>query len=178
VIGVRPSTDVDLTLKSPYRSARYGRGVTHLTPVVDIVTAGYHRSRQRAAISDDRLIESPDYHFMFRGFKFANPDLVLDQKEYYRRDKDLRDIEMAAQLASASAPAWFNPSFALAVCTETLIREHMGGAPPPSPKSGRFGDSRRLLLGRVTQLRYSLQRALRRLARGIRRRVKAVVGQA
>ena len=44
------------------------------------MAAGYHRSHERPVISDDELIDNPDHHFMFRGFKFANPEIVLEQK--------------------------------------------------------------------------------------------------
>jgi hypothetical protein len=124
VIGVRPSTDIDFTLKSNYRKARYGSGVTHLAPSVDIVTEGYHRSRDRPAICDDNLIDSPEYHFMFRGLKFANPEIVLEQKDFYRRDKDVRDVETAAALfASEDSVSSFDPSFEFASRCEILLRE-------------------------------------------------------
>lgn len=123
VIGVRPSTDIDFTLKSQYREARYGTGVSHLTPVVDIVTAGYHRSRQRQPITDDELIESPDHHFMFRGIKFANPEIVLEHKDYYRRDKDIADVEKARSFFAETQPTVFDPTFEFASRCETLMRE-------------------------------------------------------
>ena len=123
VIGVRPSTDIDFTLKSHYRKTHYGSGVTHLTPSVDIVTEGYHRSRDHPAIGDDDLIDNPEYHFMFRGMKFANPDIVLDQKDFYRRDKDVRDVESAAALFAREGSVSFDPSFEFASRCETLMRE-------------------------------------------------------
>ena len=119
VIGIRPSTDVDFTLKSQYRRARYGSGVTHLTAAVDIVTAGYHRSHQRPAIADDELIDSPDCHFMFRGFKFANPEIVLEQKDFYRRDKDVRDIELPIAVSRLQNPG------------RSIRRWHLPGARRP-----------------------------------------------
>ena len=123
VVGVRASTDIDFTLKDHYRKARYGSGVTHLTPVVDIVTAGYHRSHQRAAIGDDELVDNPDHHFMFRGMKFANPEIVLDQKDFYRRNKDVRDVEAARVVFAAPLTTPFDPVLDFASCTEVLLRE-------------------------------------------------------
>ena len=119
---MRASTDIDFTLKDHYRKARYGSGVTHLTPVVDIVTAGYHRSHQRAAIGDDELVDNPDHHFMFRGMKFANPEIVLDQKDFYRRDKDVRDVEAARVVFAAPLTTPFDPVLDFASCTEVLLR--------------------------------------------------------
>jgi len=164
VIGVRPSTDIDFTLKSNYRKARYGSGVTHLAPSLDIVTEGYHRHRDRPAICDDDLIDSPDYHFMFRGLKFANPEIVLEQKDVYRRDKDVRDIEMATRLLATPHSSAFNPSFEFASRTETLLRELMdenGVAVRPhrplSPFSSRVGHYSRALARRVNAVRHALR---------------------
>ncbi len=185
VLGVRPSTDIDLTLKSHYRKARYGSGVSHLTPVVDIVTAGYHRSRERPLISDDQLIDSPDFHFRFRGFKFANPEIVLEQKAFYRRDKDVRDLERAARVLEAAESAPFNPSFELASCTEILIRELTDGRPDVSTAAPRLvprvvkrsGDFLRRRVQTLIRVRQAVPRRLSALARRIRRRVKGAVSQ-
>ena len=130
VVGIRPSTDVDFTLKSDYRHAKYGSGVTHLSPGVDIVTAGYHRSRNRPEIDDDELIDNPEYHFRYRGVKFANPEVVLDQKDFYRREKDVRDLEEAGRKLGTSEPTAFNPAFYFAACTEALLRLTTGVSPP------------------------------------------------
>ena len=184
VIGVRPSTDVDFTLKSHYRRAGYGSGVSHLTPVVDIVTAGYHRSHERPVIPDDELIENPRHHFIFRGFKFANPEIVLEQKHFYRRDKDVRDIELATRLHASAVHVSFDPSVALAGCTETLIRELTVGSSGlvttrtrrlALPGLRRFRDSLRMNYATVIRLRRSFSLRLRSVVRSIQRRVKAAV---
>jgi hypothetical protein len=142
VVGVRPSTDVDFTLKSDYRREKYGRGVTHLSPAVDIVTAGYHRSRNGHAIDDDELIDNPDWHFRYRGVKFANPEVVLDQKDFYRREKDVRDVEEAERKLGVLQPATFDPAFHFAACTEALLRLTTGVAPPQAPTPARSARSR------------------------------------
>jgi len=138
VIGIRASTDVDFTLKSDYRRTKYGGGVTHLGPAVDIVTAGYHRARNGSAIDDDELIENPDWHFRYRGMKFANPEVVLDQKDFYRREKDVRDLEEAGRKLAALHPTTFNPVFHLAACTEALLRR--SGVADASPPASRVPD--------------------------------------
>jgi hypothetical protein len=154
VVGVRPSTDVDFTLKSRYRTERYGMGVSHLTPVVDIVTAGYHRSREGAAIADDELIDNPDFHFMFRGLKFANPEIVLDQKDFYRRDKDVKDLEAASAAFAAPRAESFDPAFEFASSTEVLIRELTGQGPAKATRvpEGHSGGLSRRLYGVWTRL--------------------------
>jgi hypothetical protein len=166
VVGVRPSTDIDFTLKDHYRRARYGSGVTHLTPVVDIVTAGYHRSHQRAPIGDDELVDNPDHHFMFRGMKFANPEIVLDQKDVYRRDKDVRDVEAARVVFAAPLTTSFDPVFDFASSTEVLLRglTNEGAADGPTkPRS---------TLSRVARRVYD---ACARLSARARRRYSAYV---
>lgn len=130
VVGIRASTDVDFTLKSDYRRVKYGPGVTHLGPGVDIVTAGYHRSRSRPEIDDDELINNPEYHFRYRGVKFANPEVVLDQKDFYRREKDVRDLEEAGSKLATLEPTAFNAAFHFAACTEALLRLITGASPP------------------------------------------------
>ena len=157
VVGVRASTDVDFTLKSEYRRAKYGSGVTHLSPVVDIVTAGYHRSRNRPAIDDDELIDNPDHHFRYRGLKFANPEIVLDQKDFYRREKDVRDLEEAGRKLGTREPAAFNPAFHFAACSEALLRLATGVSPPEAR----------------TQAIPSLATTVKNIVRRVRRRLAA-----
>jgi hypothetical protein len=169
VVGVRPSTDVDFTLKSDYRRARYGAGVTHLSAGVDIVTAGYHRSRNRAAITDDELIDNPDWHFRYRGFKFANPEIVLDQKDFYRREKDLRDLEMAGRKLEATQAVPFDPAFHFAVCTEALLRR-AAGITPSSGAQAAPG-----LVRDVAQPRRPLVESLKGGVRRVRRRLAALM---
>lgn len=142
VVGVRHSTDVDFTLKSDYRSAKYGRGVTHLSPAVDIVTAGYHRRRNGRAIDDDELIDNPDWHFRYRGVKFANPEVVLDQKDFYRREKDVRDVEEAGRKLGLLEADPFNPAFHFAACTEALLRLTIGVSRQEAPTHARAARSR------------------------------------
>jgi hypothetical protein len=144
LIGVRPSTDVDFTLRSGYRRARYGSGVTALAPSVDIVTEGYHRSRGRPAVADDDLIDNPDHHFVFRGIKFANPEIVLDMKDFYRRDKDVRDLELAGAATAGASFASFDPAFEFASRCETLLRD-LTMAPPSRSDAPSGGGLRRAL---------------------------------
>jgi hypothetical protein len=97
VIGLRDSTDIDITVTSEARR-RFGRGVTHLNSWLDLVTRGYARSLDHAAISDDELINDPRHHFWFRGFKFADVQLVLRRKASQKRPKDLADVRAAEKL--------------------------------------------------------------------------------
>jgi hypothetical protein len=171
VLGVRPSTDIDITLKPYYRQARYGRGVTHLTPIVDIVTAGYHRSRERPAISDDELIDNPALHFICRGLKFANPEIVLEHKDFYRRDKDVRDVENTQRFLASDGQSAFDPVFTYASCTEVLLRELSGAGPAVSNATRWQWQVARPSPGFVRRTFPLLARA-RRLAGALARRVR------
>src|SRR5262245_3440919 len=180
VVGVRASTDVDFTLKSEYRRVKYGPGVTHLSPVVDIVTAGYHRSRTRPAIDDDELIDNPDHHFRYRGLKFANPEIVLDQKDFYRREKDVRDLEEAGRKLGTLEPAAFNPAFHFAACSEALLRLATGESPLEArtqaiPATSRMRH-RPPAVSAVRSFRQSLA-TIKSIVRRVRRRLAAAVAQ-
>jgi len=102
VVGVRNATDIDITVASRFRK-RFGPGITHLEEWLDIVTAGYARSADRPRISDDELIDDPQHHFWFRGFKFADIDIVLRRKAWQGRAKDIADVEAANKLLSPAA---------------------------------------------------------------------------
>jgi hypothetical protein len=172
VVGVRPSTDVDFTLKSDYRRAKYGRGVTHLSPDVDIVTAGYHRRREGRAIDDDELIDNPDWHFRYRGVKFANPEVVLDQKAFYRREKDVRDVEEAERKLGVLQPATFDPAFHYAACTEAVLRLMAGLSRPELHPYAKAAASRSRHVAPAVAAAASLGYRLARRAKSILRRVR------
>jgi hypothetical protein len=80
---------------------------------------------------------------MFRGLKFANPEIVLGQKDFYRRDKDVRDVERAAVLLTAGDSPSFDPSFEFASRCETLLRE-LTDSKPANPSRRVDGPLRRL----------------------------------
>jgi hypothetical protein len=103
---VRPATDIDCILHSRARAGRFGDDVTALGDGVDLVRAAYHRaSAHRQRLSDDRIVDDPEWHFRFRGVKIANPELVLDRKAEHGRPKDLRDLALARWLIEDGRPA-------------------------------------------------------------------------
>lgn len=93
LIGLRDATDIDFTVL-PSARARYGDGSRSFSENVDLVTKGYHRSKrpQETWVTDEELINCPEYHFWYAGFKFCNPELVYARKNFSRRDKDVRDL--------------------------------------------------------------------------------------
>ncbi|MFZ5802106.1 MAG: hypothetical protein ACOY3K_03215 [Candidatus Omnitrophota bacterium] len=121
VLGVRNSTDIDITIKQKLRTDKYGNGITHLSNNIDIVTEGYHRSHLNPHIKDDRLITDPEKHFIFRGFKFANTEIVLERKAFSRREKDEKDIIENKKFIAAE----INSKFDAALQYSILIEEYM-----------------------------------------------------
>ena len=97
VLGLRPSDDLDITVRGSVRRACFDAGISRLAPGLDLVTEGYARSfGNQAAPSDDELIDDPSRHFYVRGMRFAHPEVVLTRKQHQRREKDLRDLPLLA----------------------------------------------------------------------------------
>lgn len=94
-VGLREATDIDCVVADAARRPRFHNGVTALAAGVDLVTAGYHRRADGGAVvTDDRVIADPSRHFLCRGLKFANPELVIDRKRQHARPKDLADVAL------------------------------------------------------------------------------------
>jgi hypothetical protein len=102
VLGIRNATDIDITIASRFRK-RFGAGITHLNEWLDVVRQGYARAADRPRISDDQLIDNPEHHFWFRGYKFADVDIVLRRKALQGRAKDIADVESAKEFFSPEA---------------------------------------------------------------------------
>jgi hypothetical protein len=103
-LGLRAADDVDFTLRSTLRFEHFDGGVTRLGPKVDVVSFNYPRSfSTQAAATDDELIDDPSLHFRVRGIRFADPRVVLARKQHQRRDKDLRDVALLAQLLAGDS---------------------------------------------------------------------------
>lgn len=106
VIGLREATDIDCIVVDGIRRARFHNGITAIGPHADVVTAGYHRRIDGAPIvPDDEIIADPRHHFLFRGLKFASPELVIDRKRQQDRPKDRADVKLWEARATDRAPA-------------------------------------------------------------------------
>jgi len=124
VVGLRQATDIDITLSSRARQ-RFGAGITHLTDWLDIVTRNYARSTGHPPISDDQLIGNPQNHFWFRGWKFADLDIVFRRKAYQRRPKDLADLKLAEAFLTTRGlkGPWAGPGSRTELITYLVQRE-------------------------------------------------------
>jgi hypothetical protein len=99
-IGLREATDIDCVIATDVRASHFHQGVVVLGDSVDLVTAGYHRRADGGmTIDDGRLVVDPQHHFLYRGLKFANPELVIDRKRQHGRPKDLADVSLWEQRA-------------------------------------------------------------------------------
>jgi hypothetical protein len=120
LVGIRESTDIDFTTVHSLRDGRYSEGPTPLAQDVDIVSKNYHRTQWSTAISDDELASNPDWHFIFRGYKFAGIDIVTERKDFSRRPKDVADVSLVRQWAASNPTAeWFH--------NVTNVRFRVGG---------------------------------------------------
>jgi hypothetical protein len=94
-VGLREATDIDCIVAGHARREKFHNGIVALAADVDLVTAGYHRRSDDApVVTDDGLVDDPRQHFFYRGFKFANPELVIDRKRQQARPKDLADVAL------------------------------------------------------------------------------------
>ncbi|MCM1062947.1 MAG: hypothetical protein NC420_00515 [Eubacterium sp.] len=93
VFGIRDSTDIDIMVAPELRYV-FGNGLTHVTELLDIGTRNYVRSDKEVLVTDEQLIYDDEYHFMFMGFKFANPELVQYRKSFSDQEKDIKDVKL------------------------------------------------------------------------------------
>lgn len=123
VVGIRASTDIDFTLISKDR-IRFGSGVTKLSDNIDIVTEKYHRSKENCSAVDDALITLDDLHFFYRGFRFADIDVVYDRKLFSARDKDLRDVALIDSFRTTKEHTVLDAPFRLKseITNELIVR--------------------------------------------------------
>lgn len=98
IAGLRLATDIDFTTKAAVRMDCFGTGVTHFSGGVDLVSEGYHKAENGRHWPDDVLIDDPNLHVYFMGFKVANLAVIRDRKQYSKRPKDLLDVELIARL--------------------------------------------------------------------------------
>ena len=81
LIGIREHNDIDIVLHSDV-SARLS-----YHPFIDRVDKPWS-----TLFSDDILVENPDFHIIFKGFKFVIPELIYHRKSWHNRIKDANDI--------------------------------------------------------------------------------------
>ncbi len=105
-LGLRAAGPVEVTLRRESRHPRFGAGRAALAPGVELVAEGYARGFGTApAPDDDQLITSPARHFRVRGLRFAAPAVVRAHMQHARREEDLRDLPLLADLADPMAAA-------------------------------------------------------------------------
>ena len=94
VFGIRLNNDVDIVMTSKYRKRFGSSGVVPFSEYVEMVSQNWARCKNRKTITDDELIQNPEYHFVYRGVKFATLPLLLDRKEWQGREKDIQDVKL------------------------------------------------------------------------------------
>ena len=81
LIGIREHNDIDIVLHSDFEG--------QLSQHSFIERANKSWSK---IFSDDDLVENPDLHINFKGFKFVIPELIYHRKSWHNRSKDIEDI--------------------------------------------------------------------------------------
>jgi hypothetical protein len=99
-LGIKKSGDIDFTMSEELRRQYFHNGEGKLGKHIDFVVKNYHRAQDKQLFCDDVLIDNPRLHFIYRGFKVANLDIIKDRKEYSLRSKDLKDLEIIHQFQS------------------------------------------------------------------------------
>lgn len=90
-------SDIDFIIDHKHRN-KFGWGAYHLNDDYEI---GVSSKQAQGPILDDIIIHNDDYHFWFKGIKFANLDIIKDRKKSNSRPKDafhLRQIELFEKL--------------------------------------------------------------------------------
>lgn len=87
------NSDIDFIIDHKYRE-NYGWGAVKLSDKYDI---GVSSKLANGPIHDNIIIYNDEYHFWFKGIKFANLEIIKDRKSVNPRPKDLihlRQIEL------------------------------------------------------------------------------------
>lgn len=98
-IGIQKhhDSDIDFIISHKLRH-KFGWGACHLNNHYEV---GVSSKQAQGPILDDIIIHSSNYHFWFKGVKFANLDIIKDRKKANSRPKDafhLRQIELFEKL--------------------------------------------------------------------------------
>lgn len=95
VLGIQDihKTDLDFIIDEKYRR-RFGWKACPLSQEYEI---GISSKEAKGPINDNIIIHNDDYHFWFKGIKFANLQIIKDRKSSFAREKDkihYRQIEL------------------------------------------------------------------------------------
>lgn len=96
-INKHHDSDIDFIVSHNHRE-KFGWGSYHLNDNYEI---GVSSKQANGPICDDIIIYNDDYHFWFKGIKFANLEIIKDRKSSKARPKDifhLRQIELFENL--------------------------------------------------------------------------------
>lgn len=88
-----PNSDLDFIIDFKYRE-NFGWGAVKLSQEYDI---GVSSKQANGPIHDNVIIYNDDYHFWYKGIKFANLGIIKDRKSSFARQKDIkhfRQIEL------------------------------------------------------------------------------------
>lgn len=90
LFGLRNTTDIDFCISEQERKEKgFDENPKRLGTSTDIVSQ--RPNYLRGEISDYSLITNPNYHFVYRGLKFATLEIMKKVKSIINREKDKKD---------------------------------------------------------------------------------------
>lgn len=93
VAGHREAGDIDIVLKMALRK-KLGfdfNSATKVNEVVEVVRPGW---AEFAGITDNQLVEDPQFSDLHNGYRVATLDLLCQKKKKYCREKDYPDLKL------------------------------------------------------------------------------------
>lgn len=95
-LGILNDCDLDFTINTKYRKTFGDNAISLDNKDYDILESSTKQSYPKN-IPDDYLINNAEYHFYFKGVKFANLEIIKDRKKLCLKAKDythLREIDL------------------------------------------------------------------------------------
>lgn len=89
-LGIQKSSDIDFIIDTKYRN-KFGWESVHLNEIYDIGISD-KLAKRMTNLSDNILIGNDEYHFWFKGIKFANLEIIKDRKRHSLRAKDIEHL--------------------------------------------------------------------------------------
>lgn len=84
-LGILDDCDLDFIISSRYKE-KAKQSLLLKNPDYDILMSDWQNFRRK--IFDDCLITNSEYHFYFKGIKFANLEIVKDRKKEFKKNND------------------------------------------------------------------------------------------
>ncbi len=92
-LGILENSDLDFVIASKHRK-KFGNGAISLSSVPYDIEEYNKIGYQNILIDDDVLISDDNYHFYFKGLKFANLEIIKNKKLLLLKKKDAQHLRL------------------------------------------------------------------------------------